>query len=940
MISLIAKIRTPWRVCGFVLLFYVLLFTVFFSPVLLRGFLLAPGDGFTYHLPFFRTKTVLWDNLIGSGFPATADPQVMAWYPPAMILSAFPGTWNLFVVSAYVLASCFAFGYVYALTKSKVAGLVSGITYGMCGFMVAHLGHTAIIHVAPWPPLVIWVLHTLREKFSARWLALGSLGIACCILAGHFQIVLYGIVVALCYAMVMGWTAPIGRGRYYAACAGMFLLGLGLTAIQVLPTAQLAQLSTRSDFQFLNFVSYSLPYKNLPLFFYPAAMGGLPRYGGTPYFGDWNLIEMTGYVGLLPLMLAAAGFVRNRRHAVGIFWACLIGLALILALGERTPLAFLIFKLPIVSQFRAPARHLFEISLALSVLAGLGVQAIVKREVSRRLVVLIAAATGAMMAVSLLLLSSARVRQLATERGGTNLNLRPWANPAIGIPILVFLAAATVLFLWQARPDSFARRILLISILIVDLASFGWFFSWRFSSPAQSILSEPTVAAEYGKLLREQQQRMAAVRGSEGQPSELPPNATKLWNIPSATIYSPLSLSRMSSLLSMRPDGSLDPSWKELNNQSLNLAATRYVVLPRAATTKDRQGVEWSTEEISLWLAGGCNQPQNKSIKFEFAKPLPATMVGIVSRLACSVSIPDGTEVARVSVTGPDGRNEVQSLLAGRDTAEWAYDCSTVKPGMKHKPAEIFSSFPAAMNAESCSGHFYVTRLNLSQVREVTRLELVWTGQAEALSIEKITVFDNTSRTSTVIDPVQVYSNHWRRVKETADARVFENVRALPRAWLARETLVLDSEQMLTTIKTSRYADGRFFDPYRTALVEEPVDVGTAATDSPASAQIVQLTDRAMEVQTDSAAAAFLVTSDSYYPGWQVSVDGQPAKLHRANYAFRGVVVPAGKHLVRFEYRPRLFYLGVLLSAASGMVICGFVLVPVFRKRKNANHRD
>jgi len=118
------------------------------------------------------------------------------------------------------------------------------------------------------------------------------------------------------------------------------------------------------------------------------------------------------------------------------------------------------------------------------------------------------------------------------------------------------------------------------------------------------------------------------------------------------------------------------------------------------------------------------------------------------------------------------------------------------------------------------------------------------------------------------------------------------------------------------------------------------VDLGAAASDAAASAQIVHVSDRAMEVQTESGAAAFLVTSDSYYPGWQVLVDGQPAKLYRANYAFRGVVVPPGKHVVRFEYRPRLFYFGLLLSVVSGMVICGFVLVPVFRKRRNAIGHD
>src|SRR2546430_15644822 len=98
-------------------------------------FVLAPAGGLLYPLAYFQSKKVFWDTLLSSGFPMTADPQVMAWYPPSLLLSLFPGLWNVFVVSAYVMASCFTYGYVYALTQSKLSSLVGGITYGLCGFM-------------------------------------------------------------------------------------------------------------------------------------------------------------------------------------------------------------------------------------------------------------------------------------------------------------------------------------------------------------------------------------------------------------------------------------------------------------------------------------------------------------------------------------------------------------------------------------------------------------------------------------------------------------------------------------------------------------------------------------------------------------------------------------------------------------------------------------
>ena len=86
-----------------------------------------------------------------------ADPQVMTWYPPAFLLSFLPGSWNVFMIVAYVVGSSFMYGYVYTLTRSRFAALTSGLIFGLSGFMMAHLGHAVIVHVAAWIPLILSV---------------------------------------------------------------------------------------------------------------------------------------------------------------------------------------------------------------------------------------------------------------------------------------------------------------------------------------------------------------------------------------------------------------------------------------------------------------------------------------------------------------------------------------------------------------------------------------------------------------------------------------------------------------------------------------------------------------------------------------------------------------------------------------------------------------
>jgi uncharacterized membrane protein YfhO len=51
-------------------------------------------------------------------------------------------------------------------------------------------------------------------------------------------------------------------------------------------------------------------------------------------------------------------------------------------------------------------------------------------------------------------------------------------------------------------------------------------------------------------------------------------------------------------------------------------------------------------------------------------------------------------------------------------------------------------------------------------------------------------------------------------------------------------------------------------------------------------------------------------------------VDGRPAAILRTDYLYRGVVVPAGEHVVEFVYRPRSFLLGALGSVLGLLGVC------------------
>jgi hypothetical protein len=57
------------------------------------------------------------------------------------------------------------------------------------------------------------------------------------------------------------------------------------------------------------------------------------------------------------------------------------------------------------------------------------------------------------------------------------------------------------------------------------------------------------------------------------------------------------------------------------------------------------------------------------------------------------------------------------------------------------------------------------------------------------------------------------------------------------------------------------------------------------------------------------------------YPGWQVSIDGQPADWQTLEGMYRGVELPAGKHTLLWEYRPASQRWGYAISGATCLVI-------------------
>jgi hypothetical protein len=100
-------------------------------------------------------------------------------------------------------------------------------------------------------------------------------------------------------------------------------------------------------------------------------------------------------------------------------------------------------------------------------------------------------------------------------------------------------------------------------------------------------------------------------------------------------------------------------------------------------------------------------------------------------------------------------------------------------------------------------------------------------------------------------------------------------------------------------------------------LEEQSAPPASPATGSRTFAGIVEDAPDRVVVLTELEKPGWLVLRDNYFPGWKAEVDGAPARILRADYAFRAVALSAGKHRVLFRYRPESFYWGIGISLAA-----------------------
>ncbi len=378
-------------------------------------------------------KFPLWVPYIFSGMPSYASlltTGARVWdFVPQLVFGIASLFAKIFASDVARMALWYAFygTGIYLLVRTKkedrfiafFAALAA--VFSTWVILWAMIGHSTKPVVFAFLPFLFLFLEKLRIRFSILYSVLIVFSIHMMFEAGHIQMIFYSglalglyIVIELTNRIITkNEPLPFLRAAGILVAAGV--IAFLMSSDRYLSTLEYMPYSTRgtapivktvnqhqdatggNDYDYATMWSFSP--EEIKTFFVPNFYGfGKLEYQGNltgnravkmqTYWGQKPFEDAAPYMGILVLMLAFVGFIKNMKDVFVQFLAILSFFALILSFGYTFPILYNIFFdiMPYFNKFRAPSMVLALVHFAVPLLAAYGLASILemKREPSKQ----------------------------------------------------------------------------------------------------------------------------------------------------------------------------------------------------------------------------------------------------------------------------------------------------------------------------------------------------------------------------------------------------------------------------------------------------------------------------------------------------------------------------------------------------------------------------
>ncbi|NLX15337.1 MAG: YfhO family protein [Phycisphaerales bacterium] len=899
----------------------------------------ALEDDLLYYLPIRQYigeriaagEWPLWNPQVGMGTSLAGDPQSGLWYPATLLFAILPPreAYSVGLIAHFALAGAGMYRFLRASKLDWRAALLGAIAFEFSGFLVAHRAHLTILQAAAWLPWMLYAWRRFADTGRYRPFALASFCFGLQMLVQHMQVSIISVLLLSGYVMMVLW--PRRRGLWWAYPAGMGL-GAALAAVQILPTWFYFAGSGRASPAYYLFVENSWSPTSTLLLLFPMIFGArTPNFWDQGWWGLSHFCEQSAYASILILVLAVASLGLVRRHREMAFWwlACLV--AMLLALGDTTPISTpiskLLFHVPVYHNLRVPARWILVWSIAWPILAATVVSILLRRgpECTRMMLwirksagrVLPAAAT-----VCVLVLVTARLAEGRLAAHFTSDYARPVleglrsavrvGNPAIWWPIILMVITAWVVIRWaNTRRDNLF--VAMTVLLVVDLASVAGFVDMDTRTYRRAALDKPPPLAEAIQQLKPRPgERLLVPRYSADyhRPVEV------LWPQTNMLFFGHTTDSPSEDVHAISTFNGYGPFWPVEQRQLFRFQP-------------------WGSSEEMLGLLLNDRLLQAMGVRFIAVRSDEERM------LLKSASLP--TVVTR----------EPDIIPGTEDMAPVRYGADLLWPVRIDAPGVYALSFEAEPAAGSASRWFVRVESEqaeaLARTRTLDPMDLALGRRRMRFHFAFNQIFP-TARIRVKAEmglALSAGKARWARVAgpdgtgcrpdyvHRADLPGGVSLYELPGTvglvrWVDRFKRVADTTEAVERL---------LHDPDSVGLPEAVLVTARGNTSAPAPETGMECTKDGMTVHEPEDAwsrpailrwthdhgheirvtahadrPGLLVFNESFVPGWRAELDGRPVHMERVNGVCQGVEVSGGQHEVRFFYRPPGLYWGLAIS--------------------------
>jgi hypothetical protein len=799
-----------------------------------------------------------------------------------------------------LLGALFMYAFLRRLRLHRLAAVVGGVLFACNGLMMVWLEWQVVHAAIIWLPLQLLLLESMVQEVEAPegrpakaiiFGLLAAIAFAIPWLGGHWNWTLYTSMTLAVYGLWRLWPSfrrATGWSRR-AGLSGLYLLpfvaGIALALVQVWPA--------------FNFLSQThrraLPFRDSLLsgLWDRAVVSVVPNFFGNPSHGNnwWgidNYNEVTIYLGILPLLLIGLALFLRRDRMV-LFFAGWGLLGLLWALG--TPAYGLLYVLPAFSGLY-PGRAAIIVVVCGAVLAALAFDRLLATDDLNK--VKLSRVTAGISGLLLLI----PVGYAVAYRDDV-IRAAGYLLPYVGWALLILLLSVGLL-LGRVRGYLSARwfGIAAFVLIVADLYLMSYGYN-TVSSVADYYPASPIV-----DFLRADSEQFRIATPAEG--IVFYPNSSLMARIDNASGYEPglprrhvdyynaaegESAIRFNRIL--MPQRGLDsPLFDLLNVKYITTINDWWQGEPAIAVAQEQQ---------QGWLPLESGESVSQSVSMNDAG------LHRVDLFLRADGVSDGLVTVRV-LTGDGGQELAHDQLPAS---------SVSSDGGWH--SFLFSAFPSEWGRDFLLDVGY---------EGDGRIEV---GSAGGDLYPDGTLLQGGATIADDLAFILYYLPRPELAYEAGKTRVYVNEGFLPRAFVVHRAVETEADDALNTVvEHARELDQLVvLEPDGDQLPE------VSGSGSESSVIITEYGLNEVRLQAEMAAPGFVVLSDSYYPGWEATVSGEPASIYQADYLLRAVYVPEGSHEIVFTFRPPDFIVGGLISAATLTLIGVALIVASYCVRKS-----